>query len=90
MNEAQLDRLYQQIAKVIVDTIPEDWSKVYLYGEVGEGSQTAYYYYYPIDSDKPVYSHEITELFTVSEQKYTEKWHQLVDFIQEIWRVFKE
>ncbi|WP_147536265.1 antitoxin YezG family protein [Bacillus marasmi] len=90
MNEEQLDRLYQLIAGVVVETIPEEWSKVYLHGEVVEGSQTAYFYYYPERSDKPIYSHEITELFTVNELEYTEKWHQIVDFIQELWRAFKD
>ncbi|GIN95556.1 hypothetical protein J6TS1_14260 [Siminovitchia terrae] len=90
MNEEQLDRLYQQIAEVVVETIPEEWSKVYLYGEVVEGSQTAYFYYYPEGNNKPIYSHEITELFTVSEFEYTEKWHRLIDFIQELWRAFKD
>ncbi|MDF2858793.1 MAG: hypothetical protein K0Q87_4644 [Neobacillus sp.] len=88
MNDEQLDRLYQKIAEVVVDTIPEDWSKVYLYGEVVEGSQSTYFYYYPEGSDKPIYSHEITELFTISELEYSEKWHLLVDFIQELWREF--
>ncbi|MFS0636847.1 antitoxin YezG family protein [Mesobacillus foraminis] len=90
MNEEQLDRLYQQIAEVVVETIPEAWSKVILYGEVVEGSQTAYFYYFPQGTDKPIYSHEITELFTVSELEYTEKWNHLVGFIQELWRVFKD
>ncbi|GAB6255105.1 hypothetical protein PSKAS_06270 [Peribacillus sp. N1] len=39
MNEEQLDRLYQHIAEVVVETIPEEWSKFYLYGEVVEGAQ---------------------------------------------------
>ncbi|CAH0310908.1 MULTISPECIES: antitoxin YezG family protein [Peribacillus] len=90
MNEEQLDRLYQHIAEVVVDTIPEEWSKFYLYGEVVEGAQTAYFYYYPEGSDKPIYSHELTELFTISELEYAEKWHQLVDFIQELWRKSKD
>ncbi|WP_353853653.1 antitoxin YezG family protein [Bacillus sp. Bos-x628] len=91
MNEEKLEILYKQIVEVVVGTIPDEWSKVYLYGEVVEGSQTAYFYYYPEDNDdKPIYSHEITELFTVSELEYTEKWHRLVDFIQELWREFKD
>jgi uncharacterized protein (TIGR01741 family) len=90
MNEEQFDSLYQQIAEVVVETVPEEWSKVYLYGEVVEGSQTAYFYYYPQGSDKPIYSHDISELFTVSEIEYKEKWQRLVDFIQELWIAFKD
>lgn len=90
MNDEQLGILYQQIAEVVVDTIPEEWSSVYLYGEIVEGSQTAYFYYYPEGSDNPVYSHDITELFTVSEREYSGKWHQLVDLIQKLWGEFKD
>lgn len=90
MNDEQLGIIYQQIAELVVDIIPEEWSKVYLYGEIVEGSQTAYFYYYPYGSDSPVYSHDITELFTVSESEYSERWHQLVDIIQKLWREFKD
>lgn len=90
MNEQQLDRLYKRIAEGVAETIPEEWSKVYLYGEVVEGAQTAYFYYYPEHIGKPIYSHEITELFIVSELEYTEKWHRLVNLIQELWRAFKD
>jgi uncharacterized protein (TIGR01741 family) len=90
MNEKKLEHLYQQVAGVVVETIPEEWSKVYLYGEVVEGSQTAYFYYYPERSDKPINSHEITELFSVIEQEYIKKWNELVDLTQELWRAFKD
>lgn len=90
MSEEQFDRLYQQIAETVVETIPEEWSKVYLYGEVVEGSQTAYFYYYPEGSDNPIYSHEITEQFTVSELEYSQKWNNLVDVIQELWSAFNQ
>lgn len=43
MNDERLEILYQQIVEVIVDTIPKEWSKVYLYGEIVEGAQTAYF-----------------------------------------------
>lgn len=30
MNEEQLDKLYQKIAEIVIDTIPEKWSKIYI------------------------------------------------------------
>lgn len=39
----KLSKLYNEIAEVVIDTIPEKWFKVYLYGEVGEGAQEAYF-----------------------------------------------
>ena len=47
MNDEKLSKLYNEIAEVVIDTIPEKWFKVYLYGEVGEGAQESYFYYYP-------------------------------------------
>jgi len=90
MNKAHLDRLYQQVAEVVIDTIPEEWSKVYLYGEVVNGSQTAFFYYYPKASDKPIYSHDITEQFAISEHEYSNNWNELVDLIQELQKLFKD
>ncbi|WP_375544867.1 immunity protein YezG family protein [Oceanobacillus kimchii] len=37
--EEKLDELYQQISEIVVKTIPEEWSRVYLYGEVVGGAQ---------------------------------------------------
>ncbi|BBW97519.1 antitoxin YezG family protein [Geobacillus icigianus] len=90
MNEEKLGILYHEIAEVVVDTIPEEWSKVYLYGEIVEGSRTAYFYYYPEGSDKPVYSHDIPEIFRVSEHEYSEKLNQLMDLTQKLWTEFKD
>ncbi|MGD6817094.1 antitoxin YezG family protein [Metabacillus sp. 84] len=90
MSEKQFHRFYQQIAEIVVETIPEEWCKVYLYGEVVEGSQTAYFYYLPEGSDNAIYSHEITELFTVTELEYSEKWHNLIGMIQELWKAFNK
>lgn len=90
MNEEKLCKYYQRIAEVIVETIPEKWSKVYLYGEIVEGSQTAYFYYYPEISEQPVYSHDIPEFFTMSEVEYSENWNMLVNHIQSLWNEFND
>ncbi|MGG5178212.1 antitoxin YezG family protein [Bacillus sp. MM09(2025)] len=91
MNEEELEYVYKQIVDIVVKTIPVNWIKVYLYGEVVEGSQIAYFYFLPEENDdQPIYSHEITELFEVSEHEYRERWHQLVDCIQELRRAFEQ
>ncbi|WP_111292767.1 antitoxin YezG family protein [Bacillus safensis] len=91
MNEEEPEYVYKQIVDVIARTIPVKWTKVYLYCEVVEGSQTAYFYFSTEENDdQPVYSHDITQLFEVSEHEYKERWHQLVDCIQELRRVFEQ
>ncbi|MFT7827099.1 antitoxin YezG family protein [Priestia megaterium] len=90
MNEEKLNNLYQDIANIAIETIPKEWSEVYLYGEVVEGAQTAYFYYHPNDSDEIIYSHDIPEIFPVSEEEYSKQWNELLDCIQELWKVFIE
>lgn len=88
MNNEKLDRLYQEIVGIIIDTIPEEWLKVYLYAEVNDGSQKADFYYYPQDNDGPICSHDITEHFTISEEEYSIQWNQLLDSVTELWKEF--
>jgi hypothetical protein len=55
-----------------------------------DGSQTACFYYCPEGSDKPVYSHDIPEVFTVSEHEYSKKWNQLIALTQNLQAEFKD
>jgi uncharacterized protein (TIGR01741 family) len=89
MDEAKLASIYTKIAQTVVETIPEEWDKVYLYGEIAEGVQKSYFYYYPKDVDKPVYSHNIPQLFNMDEEDYDKLWYQLLDYLQELWNEFK-
>ena len=59
MNDEKLSKLYNEIAEVVIDTIPEKWFKVYLYGEVGEGAQESYFITTPEENSTPIYSHSI-------------------------------
>ncbi|TCP31231.1 uncharacterized protein DUF600 [Scopulibacillus darangshiensis] len=34
MDDKKLGALYNQIANLVIETIPEDWSEVYLYGAI--------------------------------------------------------
>ncbi|MGX9707791.1 antitoxin YezG family protein [Laceyella tengchongensis] len=90
MSEEKLKVVYHEIAELINDTIPENWSEVYLYGEIVEGAQTAYFYYYPEGNDQPVYSNNIPDLFDIPEEDYKEMWHQLLDSLLRLWKVFKD
>lgn len=88
MNEARLRSLYQGIAESVLATIPEDWSKVYLYGEIADGVRKAFFFYYPKDNDAPVYVHNIPELFQVDEEEHDTYWYLLLDHVQELWQEF--
>lgn len=84
-----LNQLINSVAIKVMETIPEEWEKFYLYGEVVEGKQTSQFYYIPRSSTEPVYSHNIPELFTMSHEEYSERWHTLLDTIQRLNNAFR-
>jgi len=84
MFEEKLNEIYSKIANTLNDVIPEDWDKVLMYGEISEGAEEVFFYYYPAGQDKPVYSHNIPEIFDISEDEYDELLLQLIDNITEL------
>lgn len=88
MKDEKLSKLYSEIAEIVIDTIPDKWFKIYLYGEAGEGVQESYFYYDPEEDATPIYSHNIVELFNVSEEEYFKKWHCLLDCIKTMKKEF--
>ena len=87
--EEKSNEIYGKIADTLNETIPEEWDKVLLYGEILEDVQRAYFNYYPAGSDESVYSHDIPNLFEVSQDKYKKLWYELVKILSELWRTFK-
>jgi hypothetical protein len=73
--EEKLNKIYEKIADNLNQTIPEEWDKVYMYGEVNEHMQKAFFYYYPSNSDKLL---EIME----------ELWNEFKNNGQEPWTNF--
>jgi len=89
LDENNLNRIYQNIAQIVVETIPEEWSKVFVYGEINEDVRTAFFFYYPVNSELPIYSHNITQLFDIKEEDYENLWYKLLDDLEELWYEFK-
>jgi len=87
--EGKLNEIYIKIANTIDETIPEKWDKVFMYGEILEDVQKAFFYYYPTGSKEPVYSHDIPEIFDISEDEYDELWYKLLDNLEALWNEFK-
>ncbi len=83
-----LNQLINGVAIKVMETIPEEWDKFYLYGEVVQDRKMFRFYYYPLNQDEPVYCHNIPKLFTMSEEEYTERWLALLDTMQELNDVF--
>ncbi|ARC67341.1 putative antitoxin YezG (plasmid) [Bacillus licheniformis] len=89
MDENRLNPIYQKIAETVVETIPESWSKVFIYGEILEDVQKGFFYYYPEGQDEPMYCHNIPDVFEVDEDEYDDLWDQLIENLKELWYEFK-
>ncbi|PLR78370.1 cytoplasmic protein [Bacillus sp. V3-13] len=89
METKKMEQLYQQIANTLVNMIPEEWNKIYLYAELREGYKKVFFYYYPESGVEPVYSLDITEKFVVNENEFDELENDLYGFFSELQEEFK-
>ncbi|MED0680360.1 antitoxin YezG family protein [Aneurinibacillus thermoaerophilus] len=89
MDEIKLGNIYHKIAQTVIETIPEEWSKVFVYGEIGDDVRTAFFYYYPSNDNMPIHSHNIPNLFNMDTEEYKTLWRQLLDDFEELWYEFK-
>lgn len=90
METQKMEQIYQEIASALVNIIPEDWNKIYLYAEFREGYKKVFFYYYPETQAKPVYSLDITELFDIEEDEFDELESELYNCFSRLREEFKE
>ena len=74
--------LYQQIADKLTDMIPDQWSDLYLYGEVLDDSTTAYFYYRQAQNGAMLYCHYIPDVYKVSKAVYNKMLLELHDLLR--------
>ena len=89
--ELQLNNLYEQIAQHVNEMIPVEWSEIYFNGEVKGNEGGVYFFFIPVDSQKEVvYSHDIPDLYNVSEKSYDQEIHKLFELTSKVQQVFIE
>ena len=79
-----MGEIYGKIANKVNDIIPDEWEKVWLYGEVLDDSSEVYFYFYSITRKKIIYSHDIPNEYKVNNAMYEDLLFELVDIIQEL------
>ncbi len=90
METKKMEQTYQQIANTLVNIVPEAWNKIFLYAEYRDGYKKVFFYYYPESGVKPVYSLDITDLFSINEDEFDELENKLYQCFSELWEEFKE
>ncbi|MBT2680531.1 DUF600 family protein [Bacillus sp. ISL-35] len=90
METKKMEQIYQQIANTLVNLIQEDWVKIFLYAEYREGYRKVFFYYYPQEGAKPVYSLDIPDLYNIDEDAFDELDNELYDHFSRLWVEFRE
>lgn len=90
METYNMEHIYQRIANILVDMIPEKWKKILLYAEFREGYKKIFFYYYPMDREEPVYSLDIPDLFNVDVNEFDGLENELYSCFSNLRKEFKE
>ncbi|SFS52471.1 immunity protein YezG family protein [Marininema halotolerans] len=91
MNHEKLDSMYQSIAGLIISAIPEEWSKLFIYGELQDDVQSSYFFYCPEnESGKYIQIFDIPDLFEVDNDFIDQIHEQLDDKLFSLWNEFKQ
>ncbi|MCM3618461.1 antitoxin YezG family protein [Sutcliffiella horikoshii] len=84
-----MEVMYQRVANILVEMIPEEWEKVLLYAEVREGFSQVFFYYYPINQKQPVYNLDILDSFNVEKSSHKQLKQELYECFEDLWNEFK-
>ena len=79
-----MERIYQEVADILVAIIPENWRNIFLYAEIAEGYQKLFFYYYPKWREAPVYSLDMMEMFGIDEWEMDSLEAELCDAFERL------
>lgn len=89
--ENELDELYALLASKMVDIIPVNWNQIYYLGEVGKEreSWSSVFYFEDSNTLQLVKSHNIPDVYSVSEVRYSELLTELNSAMLDIYSCFE-
>lgn len=85
-----IDELYQEIADVLVEIVPERWSKIYMNAQVNGMDSKAFIYYYPAKSEEAVFGENIPVNFKAYKELYPQLLEELEITCSQLWFAVKE
>lgn len=90
METKKMGVIYGEIANKLNEIIPDEWSKIYLYGEVLEDSREVYFYFDSMTSSNIVYGHDIPKIYNVDKKIYRQLLRELTKFVVDLHVEYKE
>lgn len=88
MNTNKMEEIYQKTADVLDSMIPVSWRAIHLYAEVSKEARKVFFYFYPMNSDLPVYNLDIVDEYRVKDQEYEDLEDELYDLCSALWEEF--
>lgn len=85
-----IDELYQEIADVLVEIVPERWSKVYVNAQVYGMDSKVFLYYYPAKEEQAVSGDDIPAKFKAYKTLYPQLVEELEITFSQLWFAVKE
>lgn len=76
--------ILSNIGNKINNMIPEDWDKVYIYGEVTEGAGSVAFYYSPLNENKYIFSTDISDRFDINENEFNKDEYELLKLFEQL------
>ncbi|MDU4961560.1 MAG: DUF600 family protein [Sporomusaceae bacterium] len=89
MDTKKMEQLFQKIARALINIIPEEWDKIYLYAEIRDGYEKVFFYYYPEGSSSAIYSLDITNKHNIDKRQFNEREDHLYNCFSELYEEFK-
>ncbi len=84
MNTDIMERIYEDISRILNDLMPDDWSEIYLYTQLSDYMYTMYFFYYTNDKKKLVYSFDIPKNYEIDEDKFDDLRDELKNIFKEL------
>lgn len=85
-----IDELYQEIADVLVEIVPERWSKILVNARVEQMDSKVFLYYYPTKKDEAICGDEIPVKFKAYKSLYPQLLEELEVTFSQLWYAVKE
>lgn len=87
METNNMEEIYQEVADILVNMVPEEWNRILLYAEIREGYRKVFFYYYT--NNNHVYSLDIPDLFQIDEDSFESLEGDLYNCFSALWNEFK-
>ena len=90
--ESKLANLYEELGKIIISMIPCEWQDIYYLGEVekDKASWSSVFYFNEPNDNKYIKSHNIPDIYDVSEDIYDELLEEASEILLQIYDCFIE